>query len=77
MYFYIANILDNLNISIVTRIITLNNNEALDTYLLLDESGKLIKDKYTLNFLEEKINTIFADQIINLEKLQKTSSKCS
>ena len=76
VFSYIANIIDNLNISIVdARIITLNNNEALDTYLLLDESGKLIKDKYTLNFLEEKINTILADSNYKFEKLQKDKLK--
>ena len=41
--------IDNLNINIVdARIITLNNNQALDTYLLIDENGKIIKYKYTL-----------------------------
>ncbi len=76
VFSYIANIIDNLNISIVdARIITLNNNEALDTYLLLDESGKLIKDKYTLNFLEEKINTILADSNYKFGEITKRQAQ--
>ena len=54
IFSYVANIIDNLNINIVdARIITLKNNQALDTYLLIDKEGKYIRDIYTLEFLNQ------------------------
>ena len=60
IFSYVANIIDNLNINIVdARIITLKNNQALDTYLLIDKEGKYIRDIYTLEFLNNTISGCF------------------
>jgi len=76
IFSYIANMIDNLNINIVdARIITLNNNQALDTYLLLSEEGKFIKDKYTLNFLKDKINTVLQDSQYKVSKVTKRQTR--
>ena len=76
IFSYVANIIDNLNINIVdARIITLNNNQALDTYLLLNEEGKFIKDKYTLNFLKDKINTVLQDSQYKVSKVTKRQTQ--
>ena len=76
IFSYIANMIDNLNINIVdARIITLNNNQALDTYLLLNEEGKFIKDKYTLNFLKDKINTILQDSQYKVSKVTRRQTQ--
>ena len=68
--------IDNLNINIVdARIITLNNNQALDTYLLIDENGKIIKDKYTLKFLEEKIRSVLQNSDYKISKVTKRQTQ--
>ena len=62
IFTYVANIIDNLNINIVdARIITLKGNRALDTYLLLDQKGEFIKDKYTVEFLKNKISDLVSN----------------
>jgi [protein-PII] uridylyltransferase len=62
IFTYVANIIDNLNINIVdARIITLKGNRALDTYLLLDQKGEFIKDKYTVEFLKNKISDLLSN----------------
>ena len=76
IFSYIANIIDNLNINIVdARIITLKNDQAIDTYLLLDSEGKFIKDKYTLNFLKEKIYNILEDPNYKINKVTKKQTE--
>ena len=76
IFSYIANIIDNLNINIVdARIITLKNNQALDTYLLLDNQGKFIKDTYTLNFLKEKISEVLNSSNYKINKITKKQTE--
>mgnify|MGYP001293636686 CR=1 FL=1 len=76
IFSYIANIIDNLNISIVdARIITLKNNQALDTYLLLDMNGRFIKDKHTLNFLSQKINEALNNPNYKISKITKKQTE--
>ena len=76
IFSYIASMIDNLNINIVdARIITLNNNQALDTYLLIDEKGKIIKDKYTLKFLEEKIESVLRNSDYKISKVTKRQTQ--
>ena len=76
IFSYIASMIDNLNINIVdARIITLNNNQALDTYLLIDENGKIIKDKYTLKFLEEKIRSVLQNSDYKISKVTKRQTQ--
>ena len=76
IFSYIANIIDNLNINIVdARIITLKNNQALDTYLLLDSEGKFIKDKYTLKFLKEKISDVLVNSNHKINKITKKQTE--
>lgn len=72
IFTFIANIIDNLNINIVdARIITLNNSQAIDTYLLLDKNGSFIKDKHTLKFLEEKIEDVVSKAEYKIKKITK------
>lgn len=72
IFSYVANIIDNLNINIVdARIVTLKNDQAIDTYLLLDEKGEYIKDKYTLNFLKEKIYNVLEKPSCEIKKITK------
>ena len=72
IFSYIANIIDNLNINIVdARIITLKKDQAIDTYLLLDNKGKFITDKYTLNFLKEKIYNVLENPDCKIKKITK------
>ncbi|GIR92653.1 MAG: hypothetical protein CM15mP93_08400 [Thiotrichaceae bacterium] len=40
---------------------TLSNNSSIDTYLLLDSSGKQIKNKYMLNDLKNNIEQVLID----------------
>ena len=76
IFSYVANIIDNLNINIVdARIITLKNNQALDTYLLLDNEGKFIKDKYTLKFLKEKILEVLDNSNYKINKITKKQTE--
>jgi len=76
IFSYIANIIDNLNISIVdARIITLKNNQALDTYLLLDKNGKFIKDKHTLSFLSQKITGALDNPNYKINKITKKQTE--
>ena len=72
IFTYIANIIDNLNINIVdARVITLKDNQAIDTYLLLDKNGSFIKDKHTLKFLEEKIEDLINKKEYQMKKITK------
>ena len=72
IFSYIANIIDNLDINIVdARIITLKDDQAIDTYLLLDKNGKFIKDNYTLKFLSEKISDILNTSEYKINKITK------
>ena len=76
IFSYIANIIDNLNINIVdVRIVTLKNNQALDTYLLLDNEGKFIKDKHTLKFLKEKILEVLDNSNYKINKITKKQTE--
>ena len=76
IFSYIANIIDNLNINIVdVRIVTLKNNQALDTYLLLDNEGKFIKDKHTLKFLKEKIMEVLDNSNYKINKITKKQTE--
>ena len=76
IFSYIANIIDNLNINIVdVRIVTLKNNQALDTYLLLDNEGKFIKDKHTLKFLTEKILEVLDNSNYKINKITKKQTE--
>ena len=80
IFTYVANIIDNLNINIVdARIITLKGNRALDTYLLLDQKGEFIKDKYTVEFLKNKIldllsNPEFKTSIVTKKQTESIST---
>jgi len=72
IFSYVANIIDNLNINIVdAKIITLKNNQALDTYLIIDENGKFIKDKHILNFLKDKIMGLLNSNRYEIKKITK------
>ena len=76
IFSYIANIIDNLNINIVdAKIITLKNNQALDTYLIIDENGKFIKDKHILNFLKNKIMELLNNNIYEIKKITKKQTQ--
>lgn len=76
IFSYIANIIDNLNINIVdARIITLNNDQAIDTYLLLDNKGKFIKDEHTLKFLKDKIYDILNNSDYKINKVTKKQTE--
>ena len=71
-----ANIIGNLNINIVdARIITLKNNQALDTYLLLDKEGKSIRDKYTLDYLKNKISDALSESDYKIKKIAKKQTE--
>ena len=71
-----ANIIGNLNINIVdARIITLKNNQALDTYLLLDKEGKSIRDKYTLDYLKNKISDALSESDYKIKKITKKQTE--
>ena len=72
IFSYIANVIDNLNINIVdAKIITLNNNQAIDTYLLLDINGSYIKDEHTLIYLKDKIENIINASNYKTKKITK------
>ncbi len=76
IFSYVANIIDNLNINIVdARIITLKNNQAIDTYLLIDKEGKYIRDIYTLEFLNNTISGILRDSNYKIKKITKKQTE--
>ena len=76
IFSYVANIIDNLNINIVdARIITLKNNQALDTYLLIDKEGKYIRDIYTLEFLNNTISNVLRDSNYKIKKITKKQTE--
>ncbi len=76
IFSYIANIIDNLNINIVdARIISLKNNEALDTYSILDQNGSYIKDRYTLGFLREEINNLLLKKNYIIKNITKKQTQ--
>jgi [protein-PII] uridylyltransferase len=76
IFSYVANIIDNLNINIVdARIITLKNNQALDTYLLIDKEGKYIRDIYTLEFLNNTISNILENSNYKIKKITKKQTE--
>ena len=76
IFSYIANVIDNLNINIVdAKIITLNNNQAIDTYLLLDINGSYIKDEHTLIYLKDKIENIINASNYKTKNYEETNRK--
>ena len=76
IFSYVANIIDNLNINIVdARIITLKNNQALDTYLLIDKEGKYIRDIYTLEFLNNTISNVLENSNYKIKKITKKQTE--
>ena len=72
----ITSVFEKLNIQITeANIVTLSNNSSIDTYLLLDSSGKQIKNKYMLNDLKNNIEQVLIDP--EKVKISKKTKKAS
>ena len=53
----------------------MKKDQAIDTYLLLDNKGKFITDKYTLNFLKEKIYNVLENPDCKIKKITKKQTE--